>query len=73
MGTKDVRVDATVNKKIWSNGICHVPMRLRIRCSRLRNQEEGKEKKFYTMISLVDVPRKDLRHLKTETVEQQTE
>lgn len=73
MGTKDNRVDAALNKHIWSAGIAAVPMRVRIRCSRVRNTEEGKEKKFYTLISYVAVPKKELRHLKTQTVETEAE
>jgi len=75
MGTpeKDVRIDASVNKAVWSAGICHVPMRMRIRISRLRQTGEGKEKKFYSVVSSVAVPRNQLRHLKTQTVEESTE
>jgi hypothetical protein len=39
MGTKDVRVDPALNKKVWEAGIKGVPFRLRIRISRKRNDE----------------------------------
>jgi large subunit ribosomal protein L31e len=70
---KDVRIDATVNKAVWSTGIAVVPSRMRIRVSRLRQTGEGKERKFYTVVSHVAVPRKELRHMKTVTVEEQAE
>merc|ERR1711964_811159 len=34
MRTKDVRIDTKLNKHIWSNGIRHVPFRVRVRLSR---------------------------------------
>lgn len=45
MFTKDVRVDSTLNKFVWSKGIRNVPYRVRVRLSRRRNEdEEAKEK-----------------------------
>eukprot|EP00461_Guttulinopsis_vulgaris_P001376 UN01376 len=69
MGTDDVRVDAGLNKAIWSRGINHVPTRLRVRLSRLRNEKEGAENQFYTVVSYVEVPAKEIRHMQTQTVE----
>ena len=40
-GTKDVRVDPQLNKKVWERGIKTVPHRMRLRLSRKRNDEEG--------------------------------
>ena len=44
MGTEDVRIDTTLNKYIWSNGIRNVPRRIRVRLSRrpTSEEEEGK-------------------------------
>jgi large subunit ribosomal protein L31e len=40
MKTKDVRIHPDLNALVWSNGIRNVPFRLRIRCARLRNEDE---------------------------------
>ena len=40
MGTKDVRLDVSLNKAVWSKGIRNVPTRLRIVVSRRRNEDE---------------------------------
>ena len=40
MGTKDVRLDVSLNKAIWSKGVRNVPTRLRIIVSRKRNEDE---------------------------------
>lgn len=40
MGTKDVRLDVSLNKAIWSKGIKNVPTRLRVVISRKRNEDE---------------------------------
>jgi large subunit ribosomal protein L31e len=40
MGTKDVRLDVSLNKAVWSKGIKNVPTRLRIVVSRRRNDDE---------------------------------
>lgn len=70
---KEIRLDATLNKALWVNGINHVPMRLRVRISRLRQTGEGKEKKFYAVVSHVAVPRNQIAHMKTETVESEAQ
>jgi large subunit ribosomal protein L31e len=36
MGTKDVRVDDSLNKYVWSKGVRNVPHRIRVRISRSR-------------------------------------
>ena len=40
MGTKDVRIDAKLNKFIWSRGVKNVPNRVRVRLSRKRNEDD---------------------------------
>ena len=41
----DIRIDANLNKHIWSHGIKNVQKRVRVRLSRRRNEdEEAKEK-----------------------------
>ena len=67
--TKDVRIDSGLNKALWKQGVNHVPTRLRLRISRLRNEKEDAEEQFYTVVSHVEVPRDQLRHLTTSIVE----
>jgi len=53
MGTKDVRIDATLNKAVWSQGIKNVPHRLRLILSRKRNDDEDATEKLYTHVTHV--------------------
>ena len=53
-GTKDVRLDPQLNKKVWESGIKGVPFRLRVRVSRKRNDEEGAKEKLYTLATVVE-------------------
>lgn len=53
--TKDVRVDAKLNKFIWSQGVRNIPVRVRVRLSRKRNEdEEAKEKVRIDLVSIED-------------------
>ncbi|KAJ5174298.1 60S ribosomal protein L31 [Penicillium canariense] len=67
MGTKDVRVDPALNKKVWEAGIKGVPFRLRIRISRKRNDEEGAKERLYSHVQAVNV--KNPKGLHTATVD----
>lgn len=51
MHTKDVRVDAKLNKFIWHKGIRNVPFRVRVRLSRKRNEDEDAKEKVLTKFS----------------------
>lgn len=66
-GTKDVRLDPQLNKKVWESGIKGVPFRLRVRISRKRNDEEGAKEKLYSYVQAVNV--KDPKGLQTTIVE----
>jgi large subunit ribosomal protein L31e len=55
MGTPDVRVDTRLNKHIWSQGVSHVPYRVRVRLSRKRNEDEDSPHKLYTLVTFVPV------------------
>ncbi|KAJ5220441.1 60S ribosomal protein L31 [Penicillium chermesinum] len=55
MGTKDVRLDPALNKKVWESGVKGVPFRLRIRISRKRNDEENAKEKLYSHVQAVNV------------------
>lgn len=66
MGTQDVRIDAGLNKFVWSTGIKNPPTRVRVRLSRKRNEDEDADEKLYTLAQLV--PIKDFKGLQTENV-----
>lgn len=66
-GTKDVRLDPQLNKKVWESGIKGVPFRLRVRISRKRNDEEGAKEKLYSFVQAVNV--KEAKGLQTSVIE----
>ncbi|KAL1988334.1 hypothetical protein VTN96DRAFT_10017 [Rasamsonia emersonii] len=68
MGTKDVRLDPQLNKKVWESGIKGVPRRIRVRISRKRNDEEGAKEKLYSYVQAVNV--KNPKGLSTTVVEE---
>merc|ERR1712240_945147 len=53
MGTEDVRVDIRLNKHLWSQGIRHVPYRVRVRLARKRNEDEDSVHRLYTLVTYV--------------------
>merc|ERR1711993_42173 len=55
MGTQDVRIDADLNKQLWTNGSANVPKRIRVRLARKRNDDEESVHKLYTLVSWVPV------------------
>ena len=55
MRTKDVRIDTSLNKYVWSKGIRNVPYRVRVRLSRRKNEDEEADEKLYTHVSVVEV------------------
>ncbi|CAG0915035.1 unnamed protein product [Notodromas monacha] len=67
MGTPDVRVDVSLNKKVWSCGVRSVPFRIRVRLSRRRNEDEDSPHKLYTHVTYVNVP--NFKGLQTENVD----
>jgi len=70
MGTKDVRIDAKLNKYVWSKGIRNVPTRVRVRLSRRRKEDDGDDEDgaaLYTLAQLVEVP--SFKGLQTEVVD----
>ncbi|RYG65973.1 60S ribosomal protein L31 [archaeon] len=42
---RDVRVDAALNKLVWSQGIKNIPKRIRVRLYRKRNEDEDAKEK----------------------------
>lgn len=73
MGTKDVRIDAGLNKAVWAAGIKNVPHRLRVRLARKRNDNEDAKEKLYTVVEHVEteVPltKSNLKNFITKKVE----
>ena len=67
MKTSDVRIDTTLNKHVWSQGVRNVQKRIRVRLSRRRNEDEEAKEKLYTVVTFV--PIKDFKGLQTEAVE----
>merc|ERR1712215_647408 len=55
MGTPDVRIDVSLNKLVWSQGVRNVPRRARIRLARRHNDDEDSANKLYTLVSAVKV------------------
>lgn len=54
-GTKDVRLDPLLNKKVWECGVKGVPFRLRVRISRKRNDSEDAKERLYSYVQPVNV------------------
>ena len=50
-----MRVDPSLNRAIWINGIRNVPNRIRVRVSRLRNEDEDATEKFYSLVQHLEV------------------
>ena len=67
MGTKDVRLDVSVNKYVWSKGIRSVPRRIRVNLSRRANEDEEAKGKMYTLVTFVPV--ESFKGLNTKVVE----
>jgi len=55
MKTSDVRIDTSLNKHIWAQGVRNVAKRVRVRLSRKRNDDEEAKEKLYTVVSVVQV------------------
>jgi large subunit ribosomal protein L31e len=53
MGTADVRVDASLNKKVWQQGVRNVPYRIRVKLARRRSSDEDAEEKMFTLVTYV--------------------
>jgi len=55
MKTKDVRIDAELNKYIWSHGVKNVPKRIRLQFLRNRNEDEDAKEQLYTLVKYVPI------------------
>merc|ERR1711939_652139 len=72
MGTKDVRIDPTLNGATWQLGIKSVPRRVRVRLSRKRNDDENAKEKLYVVASYVPGV-SNFKGLQTQVVETEEE
>jgi large subunit ribosomal protein L31e len=68
MKTTDVRVDTKLNKHLWSKGVRNVPYRVRVRISRLRNDDEEAKEDFYTLVQHVEL--ESFKGVHTENVDE---
>ena len=59
-----MRIDPSLNRAVWVNGIRNVPGRIRIRVSRLRNEDEDATEKFYSLVQHLECD--DFTGLQTE-------
>ena len=55
MGTKDVRIEPSLNTHLWSQGIRYVPTRVRVQLSRKVNEDKDSSNAMYTLVSHVPV------------------
>merc|ERR1719498_1171648 len=51
MATKDVRIDTSLNKFLFSKGVRNVPYRVRVKLARKRNEDEDASEKLYTLVT----------------------
>ena len=59
-----MRIDPSLNRAVWLNGIRNVPRKIRIRVSRLRNEDEEAKEKFYSLVQHIEVD--DFHGLQTQ-------
>ena len=59
-----MRIDPSLNRAVWLNGIRNVPRRIRVRISRVRNEDEDAKEKFYSLVQHIEVD--SFRGLHTE-------
>ena len=64
MHTKDVRIDASVNKFLWSRGVKNPPHRIRVRLTRKISEDE--QPHLYTLVEYV--PCANFKGLETVSV-----
>jgi len=69
MGTNDVRVDVKLNKFVWSQGIRSVPRRIRVRVARKRNDDEDAKEELYSLVTVVEIPKEELKGLGTKVID----
>ena len=56
MNTRDVRLDQGLNKFVWSKGIKNVPLRVRVKLEKRKNEgEDRRNGRYHTLVTHVPV------------------
>jgi hypothetical protein len=63
---RNVRIDTTLNKQMFSQGVRNVQKRVRVRLERRRDEDEEATEKMYTLVKYVEVS--DFKGLQTQNV-----
>mmetsp|Transcript_11962 Transcript_11962/g.26235 ORF Transcript_11962/g.26235 Transcript_11962/m.26235 type:complete len:123 (-) Transcript_11962:20-388(-) len=63
MKTKDVRIEAELNKAVWARGVRNVEKRLRVCLERKRNEDKDAGERLYTVASFVPMGRDGFKGL----------
>ena len=66
MACKDVRIEPDLNRFVWCRGIRNVEHKVRVRCTRKRNEDDDAKEKFYCVVK--HVPTDSFEGLMTEKV-----
>jgi len=53
-GTKEAKLDVALNRAIWKNGIKALPVRLRIRITKRRSEDEDAKEKYYAFATVAE-------------------
>lgn len=66
-----MRVDVKLNKYVWSQGIRGVPRRIRVRIARKRNDDEDAKEELFSLVTVVEIPKEDLKGLGTKVIDEE--
>merc|ERR1719330_88976 len=69
MKTKDVRLDVSVNREIWKQGIRNVPRRIGVVLRRKRNEDTNAKEALFTVVEVIPTKKTEFKGLLTESVE----
>lgn len=63
---RNVRIDTSLNKQMFAQGVRNVQKRVRVRLERRRDEDEEATEKMYTLVKYVEVS--DFKGLQTQNV-----
>jgi large subunit ribosomal protein L31e len=63
---RNVRIDTTLNKQMFAQGVRNIQKRVRVRLERRRDEDEEATEKMYTLAKYVEVS--DFKGLQTQNV-----
>ena len=63
---RNVRIDTTLNKQMFAQGVRNIQKRVRVRLERRRDEDEEATEKMYTLVKYVEVS--DFKGLQTQNV-----